>query len=79
MTNAVSTGNTGVTLPDSPPNIVVVRAQCQAKALARCVYVYRCQSNWVMTTDLSEPPSDAAVWMFAANQNDPDRQNWGGN
>jgi hypothetical protein len=25
----------------------------------------------VMTADLNEPPWDAAVWMVAANQNDP--------
>jgi hypothetical protein len=78
MIGASNSENSGITLPDAPPNFVVVRAKRQATALARCVYIYRCRSHWLMTTDLSEPPSDAAVWMFAANQNDPARQDWRG-
>jgi hypothetical protein len=62
--------NTSITLPDDPPNIVVVRATRQAKALARSVYVYRLGSKWLVTSDSSEPPLDVAVWMVAANQNE---------
>jgi Domain of unknown function. len=76
MIDPTKTG--GTVLPDDPPHNVLVRAKGQARALARCLYVYRYRSNWVMTTDLTEPPSDVAVWMVPANQDDPDRQNWGG-
>jgi len=62
--------NTSTTLPDDPPNIVVVRAARQAKALARSVYVYRLGSKWLVTSDSSEPPLDVAVWLVAANQNE---------
>jgi len=62
--------NTSTTLPDDPPNIVVVRATRQAKALARSVYVYRLGSKWLVTSDSSEPPLDVAVWLVAANQNE---------
>ena len=68
----------GITWPDNPPIVVVARALSQASALGLCVYVYRVQSNWVMTTDVSEPPADVAVWIFAANQNEPGRQSRGG-
>ena len=67
----------GTALPDDPPNLILKRARGQAKALARCVYVYHSRSEWVMTADLNEPPWDAAVWMVAANQNDPRRPNGG--
>ena len=70
-----STRAGGTALPDNPPNYVVSRARGQAKALARSIYVYRSRSEWVMTADLSEPPWDVAVWMVAANQNDPKSQN----
>ena len=69
-----STGAGGTALPDNPPNLVLKRARGQAKALARCIYVYHSRSEWVMTADLREPPSDVAVWMVAANQNDPERR-----
>jgi hypothetical protein len=78
MIGASNSENSGVTLPDDPPNFVIVQAKRRATALARCVYIYRCHSIWLMTTDLSEPPTDAVVWMFPANQNDPARQNRGG-
>ena len=58
-----------------PPNVVLKRARGQATALARCIYVYHSRSKWVMTADLNEPPSEAAVWIVAANQYDPESQN----
>ena len=70
-----STRAGGTALPDDPPNLILKRARGQAKALARCIYVYHARSEWVMTADLNEPPWDAAVWMVAANQNDPACQN----
>ena len=76
MIDAENTENEN--LPDDPPNIIVARAKSQASALACCIYVYRCRSNWVMTTNPSQPPVDVAVWMVPANQNDAGRQNWGG-
>jgi hypothetical protein len=66
----IDSANGDVTvLPDDPPNMVLVRAKSRAKAFERCIYVYRSRSNWVMTTDPSEPPWDTAVWMVPANQN----------
>jgi hypothetical protein len=76
MIDAGNTENEDITLPDNPPNIIVARAKSQANALACCIYVYRCRSNWVMTTDPSQPPVDVAVWMVPANQNDAGGQNW---
>ena len=70
-----STRAGGTQLPVDPPNLILKRARGQAKALARCVYVYHSRSEWVMTADLNEPPWDAAVWMVAANQNDPRHPN----
>jgi hypothetical protein len=67
MIDASKTGTASVLLPDDPPNLVVMQARNQARALKRCVYVYGNQSNWVTTTDLHEPPSDAAVWMISAH------------
>jgi hypothetical protein len=64
----------GTVLPDDPPNIVLVQAKSEAKAFARCIYVYCLRSNWVMTTDPSEPPWDAPVWMVPANQNNSGSQ-----
>jgi len=78
MKNAGSLPDSGESSPDSPPNVVVLRASKQAKALARCVYVYRSRSTWVVTTNVWEPPSDAAVWLIPANRNDPERHNLGG-
>ena len=72
-----STRAGGTASPDDPPNLVLKRARGRTKALARCVYVYHSRSEWVMTADLNEPPWDAAVWMVAANQNDPRRPNGG--
>jgi len=66
-----STRAGGAALPDDPPNLILKRARGRAKALARSIYVYHSRSEWVMTADLNEPPWDAAVWMVAANQNDP--------
>jgi len=71
------TGAGSAVLPDNPPNLVLKRARGQAMALARCIYVYHTRSEWVMTADLAEPPSDVAVWMVAANQNEPDPRNKG--
>ena len=70
-----STRAGGTALPDNPANVVLKRARGQATALAHCFYVYHSRSEWVMTADPREPPSDAAVWMVAANQNDPESQN----
>jgi hypothetical protein len=70
-----STRAGGTALPDNPPNVVLKRARGQATALARCIYVYHSRSKWVMTADLNEPPSEAAVWIVAANQYDPESQN----
>jgi hypothetical protein len=67
-----------IALPDNPPSIMVMRAREQATALNRCVYIYGTRSNWFMTTDLSEPPSSAPVWMVPANENDRGRQSRGG-
>ena len=68
----------GTALPDAPPNLVLKGARGQARTLARCIYVYRSRLKLLMTADLSEPPSDVAVWMVAANQNDPGCQNGDG-
>ena len=54
--------------PDDRPNIVVVRAKAHSRSLACCIYLYRSRSNWMMTTDLSEPPAESAVWMVPANK-----------
>ena len=67
-----------IAFPGNPPSIMVMRAKSQARALNRCVYIYGSRSNWLMTTDLSEPPSAAAVWMVPANENDWERHNRGG-
>ena len=72
MVDSTETGN--IVLSDDPPNIVLVRAKGQAGSLARSIYVYRFRSEWVMTTDLSEPPCESAVWMVPANQNNFERQ-----
>ena len=53
--------------PDDPPNIVV-RAKARARSFACCIYLHRLRSNWMMTTDLSEPLAESAVWMVPANQ-----------
>jgi hypothetical protein len=79
MSDTVDLPDDGLRLPELPPNVVVLRAERQAKALARSIYVYRHRSAWVMTTDVCEAPSNAAVWMFPANRNDPERHNLGGN
>ena len=76
MIDSTRAGSTA--FPDNPPNLVLKRARGQAKALARSIYVYHRRSEWVMTAELSEPPSDVAVWMVAAKQNDPGRQNGNG-
>jgi hypothetical protein len=47
-----------------------MRARKQATALNRCIYIYGSRSNWLLTTDLNEPPSAAVVWMVPANGND---------
>ena len=79
MIDASNAGTTSILLPDDPPNLVVIEAQRQARALNRCVYVYiRSDRSWITTTDLHEPPADAAVWMIAANENDLGRQSSGG-
>ena len=75
MINASNTLTVDITLPDDPPNIVLMRARSQATTLSRCVYIYRCRSNWMMTTDLSELPIDVAVWMVPAGRDDSGRQN----
>ncbi|HWA43916.1 MAG TPA: hypothetical protein VHA10_11945 [Hypericibacter adhaerens] len=64
-------------LPNDPPTIVIMEARRRADALRRSVYIYGGRSNWMMTTDLHEPPSDAAVWLVAANDNDPKGKNSG--
>ena len=70
MIDGSDSGTASIALPDNPPSIMVMRARSQATALNRCVYIYGSRSNWLMTTDLSEPPSAAAVWMVPANEND---------
>ncbi|MGH6881178.1 MAG: hypothetical protein ACREFM_09680 [Hypericibacter sp.] len=72
MTDASITGNGSIFLPDNPPNVVVTKAKSQARALQCPVYIYWIRSSWVTTTDPHEPPSEGAVWMIPANENDPD-------
>jgi hypothetical protein len=75
MIEASNTLTVDIALRDDPPNIVLMRARSQATTLSHCVYIYRCRSNWVMTTDLSELPMDAAVWMVPAGRDDSGRKN----
>lgn len=77
MIDGSESGTASIALPDSPPSIMLVRARKQATALNRCVYVYGSRSNWLLTTDLNEPPSAAAVWMVPANENDRGHRSWG--
>ena len=78
MIDGSESGTASIALPDSPPSIMVMRARKQAAALNRSVYIYGSRSNWLMTTDLNEPPSAAAVWIVPANENDRGRQSRGG-
>jgi hypothetical protein len=78
MTDGSESGTASIALPDNPPSIMVMRARKQATALNRCIYIYGSRSNWLMTMDLSEPPSSAPVWMVPANENHRGRQNRGG-
>ena len=75
MIEASNALTVNITLPDDPPNIVLMRARNQATTLSHCVYIYRCRSNWVMTTDPNELPLDVAVWMVPADRDDCRRQN----
>jgi hypothetical protein len=77
MVDGSECGTASIVLPDNPPSVMVMRARKQAAALNRCIYIYGSRSNWLMTTDLSEPPSSAAVWMVPANENDRGRRSRG--
>lgn len=61
-----------------PPERLVARAQAEARAAGRAVYLFREPDGWKVTRRLSEIPGGAASLEVPPAPEDPEKGNTGG-
>lgn len=61
-----------------PPDQLVVRAQAEARAAGRAVYLFREAGGWKVTRRLAEIPGGAASFEVPPMPEDPETGNTGG-
>lgn len=61
-----------------PPDKLVARAQEQARAAGRAVYLFRTEQGWQLTQRLAEIPGGAASLEIPPEPENPEIGNTGG-